>query len=103
MQKEEKNGVNFALVYGIVNYFQEKIEKGAYLSDGARNVLHETNFQEFLIKYFEFRRAYCILNIKYRGFMALLIKLLYPLRKILRKGKVGALLKLDGWSRGKDC
>ena len=58
MQKEEKNGVNFALVYGIVNYFQEKIEKGAYLSDGARNVLHETNFQEFLIKYFEFRRAY---------------------------------------------
>ena len=31
---------------------------GYYLCDGQRNIRHQTNFQEFLVKYFGFRYAY---------------------------------------------
>lgn len=62
----EKNNVNFALVYGITQYFDSRVKDGAYLCDGSRNSLHETYFQDYLIKYFGFRKAYCHLKLQYR-------------------------------------
>ena len=100
IEVEENRGVNFALMMGILNYFKDDIVHGSYLCDGARNVLHDTNFQNFLIKYFQFRRAYCILKIKYKKGFGIIIKILYPLRKIIKNKKIQALLRMEAWSRG---
>lgn len=63
----EKMGVNAALVKGILDYYNDDLGAGLYICDGARNIMHETKFQEYLEKYFMFRRAYCHLNLKYKG------------------------------------
>lgn len=56
-----------------------------YVSDGTRTLLHPTGIQDFLIKKFLFRRAYCRLQILYS-----------------KKAKIGvsALSRLDGMSNG---
>ena len=33
-----------------------------YVNDGAKSMSHDTNIQEFLIKKFKFRKAYCQLQ-----------------------------------------
>lgn len=74
---KEKSGVNFALIYGICDYYRESLENNEiYLCDGYRNVLHETAFQDWLIKYFGFRRAYCNLHIVYKPFFGIAVKTL---------------------------
>lgn len=101
----EKDGVNFALVYGIIKYFENDIKNGAYLCDGARNTLHETNFQDFLIKYFGFRKAYCTLHIVYRNWVGIAVKILFPFRKIMKFSflkNVRALLIQEAWRLGKE-
>lgn len=98
----ERGGVNFSLIYGICKHFEEAIKKGAYLCDGSRNALHETNFQNFLMKYFGFRRAYCNLHISYRWYLKPIIVLLFPIRKLFKNSvpQLYALLKMEAWSRG---
>ena len=100
----ERDNVNFALVNGIVDHFAEKVKNGSYLCDGSRNVLHDTNFQNFLIKYFGFRKAYCNLKIRYRGVMKILFPLLFlfrnKIKKIPRLKSLYAVLRLHAWSKG---
>lgn len=102
----EKNNVNFALVYGITQHFDDRIRNGAYLCDGSRNALHETHFQDFLMKYFGFRKAYCHLKLRYRGAMNLVIAVMFPVRKQIGKvsklRKLSALLKMYAWSKNMD-
>lgn len=52
---------------------------GLTLSNGNRSVSHDTNIQEFLLK-FNFRRQFCRLNVAYRPTLALATRLAYPLR-----------------------
>lgn len=61
----EKNNVNAALVYGILDSLKLELADGGYVCDGARSVYHETHFQDYLEKYFGFRKAYCKLKIAY--------------------------------------
>jgi len=75
---------SYALIYTMNEYYLNK-KKYLYVNDGARSISHETNIQEFLIKKFHFRKAYCRLNIVYRWDIGLFIKLLYPFRKIIKK------------------
>lgn len=81
----EKQGVNAAIVDGILCFLNEFLTERGILCDGSRNIKHETNFQEYLIKYFGFRKAYCFLNIKYRKPVDFVIKVLYPFRTLLQK------------------
>jgi len=81
----EKKRVNLAIMYCVYNYFRKDIEQGKYLCGGTRNVYHKTNFQEFREDNLGFRKAHAHLHIKYVPFIALLIKILYPLRKIIKK------------------
>jgi len=81
----ERNGVNAALVEGVLRYFNSFLESGGYICDGARSINHETAFQDYLEKYFGFRKAYCKLHVKYRPGFGWIIKLMYPLRKIFAK------------------
>jgi hypothetical protein len=66
-----------------------------YVNDGARNISHETNIQEFLIKKFKFRKAYCKLNIIYNSRIGFLVKSLYPFRSPLKLLNFGPFIKLN--------
>lgn len=93
MPEYEKLGVNAALVYGILMDNNEFLLNEGYICDGARNILHETGFQDYLEKYFGFRKAYCKLHIKYRFPVDLIVKILYPFRdKISKENKIGSLI-----------
>lgn len=103
---KEKLGVNMALVDGILNDFAERLTHNFYIVDGERCVNHETGFQDYLIKYAGFRRAYCHMHIAYRPCVRPLIRILYPLRKALHRldnnnlvHKVNALLKMEEIAR----
>ena len=53
------------------------------MSNGARSVSHETNFQDFLLK-FGFGQQYCALRLAYTPLLALAVRGFYPWRGLLR-------------------
>lgn len=81
--KYEKLQVNAALVKGLMDYYEGFLSNGGIICDGARNVAHETHFQDYLEKYFGFRKAYCNLHIEYNPKNKWVIKMLFPFRKLL--------------------
>lgn len=81
----EKYEINAALVYGVLEYYEDQIKAGKYICDGERNISHDTKFQDYLEKYFEFRKAYCHLHVTYDPKLKWIIKALYPFRNTLRK------------------
>lgn len=89
----ERNGINAAMVAGILEDNRMKLEKGIYINDGSRSIRHETAFQDYLEKYFGFRKAYCKLHILYRFPLNVMVKILFPFsKKISNKSKIGSLL-----------
>ena len=79
----ESYAVNAALVYGIVTDYDEFLKNGGYICDGEKSISHETAFQDYLEKYFDFRKAYCRLQIEYKPGFKSIVKLLFPMRRIL--------------------
>ncbi len=101
--KYEKYGLNAALIYKVLEDFSDKLSKGYYICDGERVISHETNFQNYLEKYFNFRKAYCELHIAYNPKFKWLIKILYPFRKLLKLfdgigfvHKINSVLMMEG-------
>lgn len=93
----EKYAINAALVNEMFLHYSDFLKVGGIICDGARSISHETNFQNFLEKYFEFRKAYCVLHVAYNPKIAPIVKLLFPFRGILRKfGQVGVIHKING-------
>lgn len=81
---QEKLQVNAALVYGLLDHFHQQLAAGAYVLDGERSILHETNFHDYLEKYFGFRKAYCRLHVRYRPGVRQVVACLYPIRGLLQ-------------------
>lgn len=76
--------VNAALAYyGLERYMKEGIK---YVLGGWRTLIHETNYQDYLMKNFGYRKAYCRLHIEYRLWMKAVISVLYPFRNLIKKG-----------------
>ena len=89
----EKFGINAAMVAAIVEDYNDRLSKDFYICDGARSIRHETSFQDYLEKYFEFRKAYCRLNIRYRFPVGVAVSMLYPIRNWINKDKkLGSLV-----------
>ena len=78
----EHLAINAALVYKIVVDHNSFFESGGYICDGSRSINHETAFQDYLEKYFEFRKAYCRLHVVYKPIIGVIVKLIYPFRKL---------------------
>lgn len=81
----ERYNVNAALVNGILEAFMDSLSKGCYICDGARSINHETHFQDYLEKYFGFRKAYCKLNLAYPPLYKIVINLFFPFRYFIEK------------------
>lgn len=88
----EKQGISEGAVYGLLNIYKKELENGMYINDGSRSVLHNTRFQEFLIKKFGFRKAYCRLNIVYNPIVQVVVLVLYPFRNIIKNRRIKATL-----------
>ena len=89
----ERKGINAAIVCKIVEDYNQHLGKEFYILDGSRAIRHETLFQDYLEKYFGFRKAYCRLRIVYRFPLNIVVKLLFPFReKFNNESKLGNLL-----------
>ena len=99
----EKLQINAALVRYLLECNSENLKKkNFYILDGARSINHETHFQDYLEKYFGFRKAYCKLHVAYNPKIKWMIPLLYSMRKSLIKfdgigiiHQVNAILKME--------
>ncbi|MFB6258263.1 MAG: hypothetical protein ABEH38_06190 [Flavobacteriales bacterium] len=61
-------------------------EKGyQFVNDGARSISHETNIQDFLIRKFKFRKAYCKLHVIHKPWLGLLVRAAYPFKGLIRR------------------
>jgi len=102
----ERKGVNAALIYQILLDYNKRLSKGFYLSDGQRLISHKTNFQDYLEKYFLFRKAYCKINVKYSIVIECLVAAAYPFRRIFYRldyikffHELNSLLKMEECAR----
>jgi hypothetical protein len=73
-----------ALFFEINKYYLGE-KNYLYVSNGSRSISHDTNIQDLLIQKLKFRKAYCKLNIYYRPDVNAIIKILYPIRKLIPK------------------
>lgn len=81
---------SYSLIYNILeNYILKSNFK--FINAGSRSIYHETNFQNFLISKFHFRKAFCKLNIIYNKRFYIIIKFLIFLSYI----GIFNLLKID--------
>lgn len=71
-----------------------------YVTDGARSITEHSHIQDFLIQNFNFRKAYCQLELHYRWWMKIAVKLLYPFRKIMTLPRIKAILNMEAMQRG---
>jgi len=79
-------------------YLGEK--KLRYVADGARSITEHSHIQDFLIQNFNFRKAYCKLDVYYNIWMKVAVKLLYPFRKTLSLPRIKAVLNMEAMQRG---
>jgi len=70
---------SYALFYTMNRYYLSE-RNLKYVNDGARNLVHKTNIQDFLITKFGFRKAYCRLHVIYNPILRFIIMFIYPLR-----------------------
>jgi hypothetical protein len=73
---------SYALFYEMNRYYLNE-QKNLYVNDGAKSISHDTNIQEFLEKKFNFRKAYCKLEIVYRFDIKILVSILYPFKQFI--------------------
>lgn len=103
----EKLAINAAIVAAICEHYNDRLGDSFYISDGERNIVHITAFQDYLAKYFNFRKAYCKLNLKYKKPIGLCVKVLMPFRLLIKKldtkplfSKASAILLMESISQG---
>ena len=89
----------YGLIYEMNRYYLDELGL-RYVNDGARSITEHSNIQPFLMQKFKFRKAYCNLKITYKWWLNIIIKLLYPFRKLIPIGRVKALLYMEGMARG---
>jgi hypothetical protein len=71
--------ISHAMISTLIDHYV--MRGGKALSNGERSVSHDTNFQDFLLK-FGFRKIFCRLNIIYRPWLQSAIQLAFPFRRV---------------------
>jgi len=91
---------SYALIYEM-NYSYLIENKFEYVNDGYRTLLHDTNFQNFLIRKFDFIKAGLTLKVYYKPLYSAIINALYPIRKVVSQfdPRLEAVLKLESIRR----
>ncbi len=102
MLPEYRHNATYAY-YGLIYSMNEHYlaSKGhRYVSDGSRSITEHSGVHDWLMKNFNFRKAYCHLDIFYKPWMGFAVKMLYPFRKITTLPRVKAVLNMEAMRRG---
>ena len=88
----------YGLYHHLNRYYLE--ENGfKYVSDSARSITEHSQIHDFLIQNFNFRKAFCHLEVHYQWWMKIAVKLLYPFRKMIKNPNVKAVLMMESMTR----
>lgn len=100
-----RNYTSYALMHTICEYYTQQ---NKVITNGERSIDHDTNFQDFLLK-FSFKKEYGKLIIIYSTPLKIAVTILYPLRKFLSLlpdrsilHTLFSLLKQEHLRRGKE-
>lgn len=87
---------SYALFYTMNGHYLRD-ERFRYVNDGFRSILHETSIQDYLIKKFNFYKAFTQLFIQYSPLVATAMKVLFPAQRFVRKfdHRFDALFELE--------
>lgn len=88
----------YGLFYSMNAYYLDE-RKMKYVTDGTRSITEHSNVQGFLIQNFNFRKAYCKLELHYQWWFGILVRLLYPFRKVISLPRVKAILRQEEFFR----
>ena len=94
----QKQYAYYGLIYEMNRYYLEE-RKLKYVNDGGRSITNHSNIQPFLIEKFNFRKAYCHFNIQYKWWLGLIVKIMYPFRKVIKIRQVQSLLNMEAMAR----
>ena len=89
----------YGLIFEMNRYYLEE-KQVAFVMDGARSITEHSNIQPFLESKFKFRKAYCDLQLYYKLWVGIAVKMLYPLRKVIKGNRMVALLNMEAMARG---
>lgn len=89
----------YGLLYEMNRFYLEEL-KLKYVSDGARSITEHSNIQPFLEEKFNFRKAYCHIQIEYKWWLKIVVFILYPFRKWIPLINIKALLNMEAINRG---
>lgn len=81
----EKYSINAAIIYTIICSYNNKLGRDFYISNGTRTINHPTNFNEYLERMFEFRKAYCLLRIRYQWYIKVIVNMLFYFKSLILK------------------
>lgn len=71
-----------AIHYTILTHYLNELHQ-YYVCSGTRNINHKTHVQDYKIRNWKFRRAYCHLHIVINPKIRWLIHIIYPFRRLL--------------------
>ena len=90
----------YGLYHAMNQYYLQ--ERGfRYVSDGSRSITEHSHIHEFLIQNFNFRKAYCKLEVHYQWWMKIAVKLLYPFSNVIKNPRVKAVINMEAMQHGK--
>lgn len=89
----------YGLFYNLNTYYLGN-QGFRYVVDGARSITEHSQIQDFLIQNFNFRKAYCQLEVHYCWWMKLAVTMLYPFRNIIPLPRIKAILNMEAMQRG---
>lgn len=90
----------YGLIMEMNRYYLAEL-KLAYVLDGARSITGHSNIQTVLEEKFKFRKAYCDVQVFYKSWLGVAVKLLYPVRHLIKNKKISALLNQEAMARGR--
>ena len=89
----------YGLIHTMNEYYLNQQGK-RYVTDGARSLTLHSNIQDFLIEKFNFRKAYCNLQVEWAFWMKPIVKFVYPLKKWVKSTSLRAFFNLEMIRRG---
>ena len=88
----------YGLLFEMNRYYIEERQL-LYVTDGARTISEHSNIQTFLEK-FNFRRAYCHIQVHYVWWLHIIMSCIYPFRRLFGKNnKISYLLRFEAINR----
>lgn len=86
-------------LYHFLNGYYLETKGFRYVSDGSRTITNHSQIHDYLIHNFRFRKSYCRLAVHYSWWMKILVKTLYPFRKIIPVPQIKAILFMESLTR----